>query len=51
MSSSTESIYAKADNKEAHVEPIKVKATEEASVEKAALKKESSDEATYEQRV
>ena len=41
------SIQAKADIKEAHVEPIEVKATEEASVGKAALGKE----ATYEQRV
>ena len=41
------SIYAKADTKEANVEPIEVKANEEAAVEKAALGKE----ATYEQRV
>ena len=41
------SIQARADIKEAHVEPIEVKATEEASVGKAALGKE----ATYEQRV
>ena len=44
-------IQAKADVKGAHEEPIDVEATNDAAVEKAALKKESSKEATYEQKV
>ena len=45
------SLQARADVKEAHEEPVEVKAPEKAADSKAALGKESTREAPYEQRV